>query len=626
MVRPYFLISSVSGGSLASADYVCRTADRLPRKERLLHSSRRELLDRMQTHLQVLTETLEGRASEEGIPEDGTENELNNLRLAREMLSDFGKAKYAWILESANVDEMCIDFMAPILRGVYTPQSSRGDSLANFWRERFAWQKIIRSDWNLDTHQFNPARHPLLLLNTCDAGHGVRVAIDFPPLPAGLFAAGRASEKGTAETSREPRSFAELDPMSQCRLSLSRAVRLSSNFPWGFPVSVLGPNSIPPLETSVHFLDGGVVDNTGIDSVAHLFQSLEKVAAAAKGDDRPQRLLDALRQRGVVVIEIDSGAKALESTTAGPLTGLIEPAQALNNALYGNAERTKQSFQRKIEEALQFHLDIEIPSPVNSETERAFLRDSQRQLSPTVLWFPFHCNHVEAKDSEVMTAWALGPDDKAVILSQFLANTVGWDEFQHDVQERFGQVRMNIRQQSRATFLFLIERLVFRVLESMNRTSLQLDEMIQLRSSGKTNEMVALRSAMIRNFQDQQQLIVTAERLANVDFANAPAQLVQNLRSLAGRIQRDMDSLASAKGVDPEMIRNLVSSGTADEPHVTLLVTGLQANLRVEASNLSKESQQGQESMLNLQKKITDRSSQNQDVYNKLRGSWAMKK
>ena len=63
-------------------------------------------------------------------------------------------------------------------------------------------------------------------------------------------------------------------------VTLSRAVRLSSNFPYGFHVArcATGPGR------SVDILDGGVVDDTGIDSAYHLFDGLRREANGSRSD------------------------------------------------------------------------------------------------------------------------------------------------------------------------------------------------------------------------------------------------------------------------------------------------------------------------------------------------------
>src|SRR5690606_35200666 len=101
---------------------------------------------------------------------------------------------------------------------------------------------------------------------------------------------------------------------------------------------------------TLRILDGGVVDTTGLDTVHHLILSLQRVAeSSAPSRARAGQVLNVLRRRGVIVIEIDSGAKPLKRETGGVLAAVKEPLSALNNALYGNADRSKRYFQERLQ-------------------------------------------------------------------------------------------------------------------------------------------------------------------------------------------------------------------------------------------------------------------------------------
>jgi hypothetical protein len=239
--------------------------------------------------------------------------------------------------------------------------------------------------------------------------------------------------------------------------TLPEAVRLSANFPWGFQVAQL---AVPPAAAGsgeVHVMDGGIVDNTGIDTIAHLLRGLavlarrEEVRASQvllgvgallnplPGPDQPARLALAayglkplpewcgdwrnpacaglakraydvmakLRQRGILLVEIDSGARPQPPSLLASLFPVaFEPLGALENAAYANAGLSRLQYIDALNSSLEGLAD---------PTERGVVRIAAlARGSPTQL-VTYTCNHAE----HVMTAWSLGPEDKAKILVQF---------------------------------------------------------------------------------------------------------------------------------------------------------------------------------------------------------------
>jgi hypothetical protein len=83
-----------------------------------------------------------------------------------------------------------------------------------------------------------------------------------------------------------------------------------------------------------------------LDTIYELFSGLVIHAASQNSDYRePARdLLRDLQRRGVVILEIDAGAKPSEHLPRGPLSGQTEPVQGLNNASYTNADRVKELY------------------------------------------------------------------------------------------------------------------------------------------------------------------------------------------------------------------------------------------------------------------------------------------
>ena len=343
-----------------------------------------------------------------------------------------------WVLQSKIFDEMCLDFMAPLMRGTLSPTLDRGDALARFWTHRFGWYDATnfngyKKPVDQSTYQHY---HPLVCFNTCDVAYGSRLVIGFPPIPDDLW---KREYEDRKATHARPKPLNELVP--GFRVSLARAVRLSSNFPFGFRVSRMelppGDDSDKPREW-VHMLDGGVIDNTGIDTIYELFKALEWHADLRhKSDDQQHAttILESLRKRGVVILEIDAGAKPSKTTPSNwdLVGGVRGPLQALDNASYTNAEVVKQFYLKEIRRTLSFNLDQLKPLETELKVPLASFREIQ---SSTAMHMVFECNHYlpgqEEQDQDVMTAWSLGPQDKAQIVQRFLIELEMWDQHRRD--------------------------------------------------------------------------------------------------------------------------------------------------------------------------------------------------
>jgi hypothetical protein len=210
---------------------------------------------------------------------------------------------------------------------------------------------------------------------------------------------------------------------------------MSSNFPWGFPVQELIVNDGEKERAHMHILDGGVVDNTGIDTLRYIFRSFdfdERRYKAARRD-RPNEevpkplgveILDALRARKVLIVEIDSGAKPTEGISHGLKAGVTESLGALSNAAYSQAARAKREHFEEIARIIDGE-DVEGSASGRSRGSRYVMREA------------FVCNEDDAdtRDSgaNVMTAWTLGPHDKADILTRFFSQIATWDRNRRDL-------------------------------------------------------------------------------------------------------------------------------------------------------------------------------------------------
>ena len=484
-------ISGVSGGSLATAYYVQRLGSQQPSFQAIpdLHNTTKtELIHRLHNRARggienflekksgfpqpaidadKAREDWENRIRElQAIPKRTTEEESeladgkiyldllwsewywqelmkvdgdeNNERLREEFRKRPELQRARWILRSGAMDAMCMDFMAPLFRSLPTLTLDRGDALARFWTEQFGWKNstnISGYQAPITSRNYGTSTLPLVLFNASDVAKGSRLAVGFPPLPSDLWA---KVYPDASDSSRQPKSFerpktfAELQPAH--RISLARAVRMSSNFPWGFHVMEFPVQD--PKQSPIHVLDGGVVDNSGLDTLYELFHALEWYETDERAKNHPYQaharaILNDLRQLGVVILEIDSGGKLSRSGSRGPLAGVLEPTDALNNAAFTNSERIKHFYLAEIRRILTPNLHDLNGRDLQAATLLTPFNAQLSALPLNVYHVQFQCNHInEDKDTakrDVMTAWALGPDDKAEVIARFLAELGSWD-------------------------------------------------------------------------------------------------------------------------------------------------------------------------------------------------------
>lgn len=176
------LISSVSGGSLATAHFVHRDCRKSKMQPTTHCTIRDELVARVGDSIRAL-------ASQHS----GAEFERAKKR-AEKMLSSIEKGPSetsstdAWVIYSGFVDAMCMNFMAPTLRGAGTLGVGRGHALGRFWEDMFGWQGSSNVQGFLpaggaEGNRVIPSSRPLVVFNACDVAKGSRIAIGIPPLP-----------------------------------------------------------------------------------------------------------------------------------------------------------------------------------------------------------------------------------------------------------------------------------------------------------------------------------------------------------------------------------------------------------------------------------------------------------
>jgi hypothetical protein len=472
------LVSGVSGGSLGSARYISGLGGQKDAKllEALKESIPLELASRMtkmagEFLVQQQEELNETKKAYKN-PDDRKREELKRKeqtvkaaeltqrfcewRLACELDPESEKAKnpsadakekaqlrdMEWVVRSPIMDSLCTDFMAPVLRGALTPLESRGQALRRFWSGGFGWGKNLdRTGYAAEGGKpsFDPHNYPLAIYNSSDVRRGVRIAVGFPPLPADFLGAGAGAATATDDWRPRypPACLADLD--NERAIYLTDAVALSANFPFGFNAITFDRRSGEDRENlrrgedlAVKILDGGIVDNTGIDTLFLVLEAIRAEALSTRAGPDPalyREIWEEFLDRRVYLVEIDSGAKPEKP---GPATRfvsvLLDPLGSMNNASFTNAARDKHHFFDALGKRLSRPVDLsaalqklskdaaKLP-PAEMELFRE-LSDRQTTGVRRFNWVRFDANHFEGEN--VQTAWSLAPRHKALLLARFL--------------------------------------------------------------------------------------------------------------------------------------------------------------------------------------------------------------
>jgi hypothetical protein len=404
------MVSSVSGGSLATAHFVERDTKASDLRERTENAILDELVSRFESNVKMLAEQEPTSAADKATFEKARDRALAVVESVK--ASRAGNGQEDWLIRSSFIDDMGLNFMAPIVRGATTMNLPRGQALGQFWDDRFGWATSdnVHGFAMKDVDALAPlaiSDRPLVVFNACDVSKGSRIAIGFPPLPADMFA-----EAAKETTRAAPFELAHAYRDETIGVTLSKAVRLSSNFPWAFHPTVVEPLDPTSGETKTLILDGGIADNTGIDTVFELMRGL-----AATKHPAGKNILRLLRRRQIVFLEIDSGSKPSPPTSLSQVFAVVlEPIQALDNAAYTNADHAKQQYVHSVGEHLSLARDFESDSLTPEQREA--LRAVPANITPITV----RCNHFSLEHPDrnsVMTAWALGPNDKANVLARF---------------------------------------------------------------------------------------------------------------------------------------------------------------------------------------------------------------
>jgi hypothetical protein len=508
------LISAVSGGSLGSVHWALGGDRYYPGLE--LPEQSRELVNTPIPEMEDGYRELRARTCE-----TGPDQALPSWAIRCQPGSPSLFEPLQWPAASARADQMATDLNAPTLRGMVLPGIARGQALERFWRSHFEWRVPELRPPPAEGTPTGPPPPPLLLVNATEVHTGFRLVSGQPALPPGLL-----WDQGSPENvGREPsesearyrarvywsnlddpdgpktRAVSDIDPY--LRVQPSESVRMSANFPWGFDLPALNVQMEDDehwgIEDEILVVDGGVLDNTGIDAVSALLVRLDHLSAS---DDAPPRLrersailLRKLARRGVVLLEIDSGSKPQAPSLADrAMRDALMPVSALSEAAYvreraarlehlstmqrvleEQAERdfgaresergTTRSFgaafanslvsaflQREIERRLD--LSPEARKCVAQERMKAMRGASAQQAAPSPTAAPAlahevigrrvaHVTYTANRGDNIMTAWALTPAQKGNLLFRFVfEHAIEREELLEDWQTLRGENRL----------------------------------------------------------------------------------------------------------------------------------------------------------------------------------------
>lgn len=371
-----FAISSVSGGSVAAAQYVASVSD-------VKATDEPDAATSLMWPSVLAVDTWE---LQHGAP----------VGMARGVLKRDGV-----------LPQLLVNFNAVAVRGFLSAFDTRGRSLADFWEHHFHWTNRIT--------KASPGQTPLLLINATLVESGRGLVLGFPTVPQALFDEGSRHgvlQLAPAQADRITRvSLERLDGEGDVRVG--DAVRLSASFPFGMDSARLDDlDRLPPADGShatagelaaadrtgvdhLHISDGGVLDNTGTGTIRELLSGL--LEAADQGSDGALAVVAEFKRRGVLVVEIDSGAKPI-TNQGGVLAQMFGPVTQSSTVLAQAA--------------------------YTAEREAVFLRRSALERTGLdVYWATFsYCPRSDGE--EVMTAWGLGPSDQMNLIDQYFGNTL----------------------------------------------------------------------------------------------------------------------------------------------------------------------------------------------------------
>jgi predicted chitinase len=184
---------------------------------------------------------------------------------------------------------------------------------------------LLKEDYS---SHWDPRRSsPALLLNATDAGTGKRVIISpFKLTDAQQFENDVCMFANSSQSERleiDDRSAAEPPPvLTAIPIPLSTAAFISARFPWVTPAATVRINN-PCLgkQTSARLVDGGYLDNSGVETALGLIERLKQVAKDARAHD------PSVPEVGIHLISLTGGDFPTRSSYS--FNDALEPIRAL---------------------------------------------------------------------------------------------------------------------------------------------------------------------------------------------------------------------------------------------------------------------------------------------------------
>jgi hypothetical protein len=263
---------------------------------------------------------------------------------------------------------------------------------------------------------------PLWMSNSTDVNSGRPFVIGFPPIHQDFI------------TPKKLKLVSLNRSIADWSLTRAEAVRISANFPWGFelatsPLKVVRQNTagIETLEP-LKLVDGAVFDNTGVTvlrSTIHSIRALandrtnpnELTASRRRAVELARMTYKKMTQRGVIMLEIDSGAKPEQPGLASKtFPSLLDPINSLSNATIHTSERGSLDNIKAMQVALRNPRFDDLKDRLTAvlrltNTESPLLNDLTGSQIENFFHIKVTCN----EEDNVMTAWTLPPEDKAKI-------------------------------------------------------------------------------------------------------------------------------------------------------------------------------------------------------------------
>jgi hypothetical protein len=209
------------------------------------------------------------------------------------------------------------DFLYATLKGALVPTQGRGEAIENSFSKDAKIGNLsisgLAHDWLKESGSGVP--FPLPVFNSCTLdAHAVVIsplARDYylnPPSDSQQRSKQRRAWYGMAEQDRFTWVFdrdavlALSDLNSSYDPSVAEAVRASANFPFGFPLVDVRTDAPygDGTQREVRLTDGGVLSNSGLWT---LFQLM---TGPGLGESEPRKLTDVLATRGVLLLIVDA--------------------------------------------------------------------------------------------------------------------------------------------------------------------------------------------------------------------------------------------------------------------------------------------------------------------------------